>query len=203
MADLCALADVRLFLRKTDADVADDPILSALITAASDEISRYTSREFTLSSGTRRFRVTPARDSSMGPSVDLIGADLYSVTEIILGPEDASPTTLDPSAYSLGGQPGVLGTYSRVLLARNQSVTGTETWSTFGFSEVDISGNWGAVSIPPIVAQACVVTVADWYRQKVTAFSRTFDESGIYTKPAPLPDAVCGWLQPFERYVAA
>lgn len=210
-ANLCSLEAVRLFLKKQPSDTADDSNLELLITSASAVIEQYTSREFTpLGELTRRFRVTPSRNPDNLATVDFgnlatveLGRyDLQSITSITLGPTETVPTLLDPSVYALPAEPDILGVYSQVLIARQQQIWGVETWRDFGYALVDITGIWGAAAIPADVAQACISTVAEWYRGKVAAFSTTFNaDSGTFEKPEPLPAAVCGWLDAYRRYV--
>ena len=46
-----------------------------------------------------------------------------------------------------------------------------------------------------------MTTVAQWYRGKVAAFSKTFVvEEGRSEVPEALPSAVCGWLEPYVKY---
>lgn len=204
MSDLCTLADVHAFLRKQDLATADDPVLQMMITAASDEITRYASREFVdMGTLTRRFNVTPARNAGDAARITFLTEDLRSIDHITLGPDDAAPTELTTSAYALSAEDRRLpGTYSSVLIAASQSLFDVQTWQSFGYAQIDITGSWGAAAIPAIVNQAAYVTVAEWYRSKVTAFSTRFTEDGVHVAPAPLPTMVCGWLDRFERYQA-
>lgn len=196
---LCSLDDVRHFLQKQGNQTASDEILQTLIAAASDEITRFCSREFApLGTLTRTFRVDPPRNPRDPARIDFLTEDLRSIDDVLV-----NGVALAASAYALPPEDRRLpGTYSSVLIASTADLSASPTWASFGFATVDITGAWGAPAIPKIVNQGAYVTVAEWYRSKVAGFSTTFNDDGIHVAPAPLPTTVCGWLEHFQRYQA-
>lgn len=197
---LCSVDDVKLFLqRQGNNQAASDEILERLIMAASDEITRFASREFApLGTLTRTFRVEQSRDFREPSRVTFLTEDLQSLASV-----DLASSSLDVSAYALPPADRRLpGTYSSVLIASTANLMSSPTWASFGYATVDITGVWGAPAIPAIVNQSAYVTVAEWFRSKVAAFSTVFNDDGVHVSPAPLPTMVCGWLEHFQRYQA-
>lgn len=193
MADLCTLADVRAFLKKTDTDTADDPVVQMLITAASDEITNYCSRQFTPDTGNSQHRFR-----SSHRMIDLAPYDLQVASAVTLNPQSSSPTTLTEwTDYELLPIDGDANLRTFYILKLYRHLTCRSHYI------IDIHGTWGAASIPPIVNQSAYVTVAEWYRAKVAGFSTTFNEDGVHVAPAPLPTMVRGWLTDFVRHPQA
>lgn len=196
--DLCTLAGVRSFLQKEAADTGQDAEIGTLITSVSTQIIEYCCREFApiAAAATRRIRV----DS---PFVSLAPYDLRVATTVTLNPEDASPSVLvanqdyvlEPTNAGLGG------TYTSIRLASSLSRSSSFCRS-FGYSQLDILGDWGFASIPVDVAQAAVEAVAIRLRRDVSAFSTTFnlDESRL-ERPEALPRSVCQALAQYKRMI--
>lgn len=191
-SDLTTLAAVKAFLKKTGDSGADDDELQELITSASSVITKYCRRQFVPDAGnpvTHRFR-------SSSRIIPFRNFDLQAAATVTLNPQSTSPQVLtewtDYELLPLDGDE-LLGTYTYIKLLRH-------CWNR-GHFIVDIDGTWGAATIPPDVAKACDVTVAEWFRSKVAAFSTVFNDEGVHVVPAPLPTMVCGWLEPYRRVV--
>lgn len=189
MADLCDVASVRLFLQKPDGDQEQDAILGFLISHASAAIERHTRREFTPSTAQTRTFIW-----QHGTLIDLAPYDLRTVTSLRLDP-DTTALTLTGTSYRLRPKPNPDGTYQWVKMIDQSRYT-----TTYFEREVEITGDWGFASVPADVEQACVVTVADWFRERVAAFGTRFNETtGQFEVPEALPRGATALLAPYKR----
>lgn len=182
MADLCSLSNVRDQLQKQAGDNKQDGIISALITAASAGITRWTGREFTPTDGaTRSFWW-----DGMNP-MHLTPYDLRTVSSVSIG-----GVTVPAGGYRLGPLPNPHGTFQTVTF---------RGWSGYSRGvQVDVTGDWGMLDVPPDVRQACVATVAVWARRDIQAFTTTYNQDTERLEfPEALPSAVRAMLNPYRQ----
>ena len=190
--DLTTVQAVRDFLQKPAADEEQDLIIAALITRASLAIMDYTQREFApASSSTAR-----TFEYEGGGFLDLAPYDIRTVTLVRMDTDEASPTTLAADEYRLYPYPSKNGVYSALRLAP-YVVASRARWQQ---RLVEVTGTWGFSAVPDDVAHQCIVTVADWLRLNVQAFSRTFslDEQRLDI-PEDLPSSVRAGLGRWKR----
>ena len=200
--DLCSLSDVRAALEIPGSDTSRDPLISTLITAASDAIMEEVEREFApvTASATRRFKI----DSF---SMSLAPYDLRTVSSFILHPEASSPVTLNATTdYQLQPVTTKTGTYTAVQFSHYLAALPSSTTSFgFGYALCDISGAWGFASVPTDVNRATVVTVAAWMRRDVSALiaASEIDIGGGIAPAFPstmeIPNAAKRLLSPYYR----
>lgn len=191
--DLTTLSAVRSFLQKPVADTAQDTIIGSLITRASDAIMRYTQREFApITASTARTFLSDERGY-----LSLSPYDLRSVTLVRMDTDTASPVTLTTDEYRLRPVPSGSGTYTHVLL----NPTSGHPSTRFADRTIEITGAWGFAAIPTDVEHACILTVAEWLRAEVSAFSNAFaEESSPPNSPqASIPQSARAVLIPFMR----
>lgn len=191
-ADLTDLAAVRAFLQRPAADTNQDAVISSLITAASREISREFAREFAppVATATRRFRV-----ATREPFLSLAPYDLRALTTLALDPETSSPTVLTRyTDFDLLPIPNPDGVYTSIRFYTSlRNSNGTHR-------RLDITGAWGFPTVPDDVKHWCNVTVAEWLRKDVSAFSSVFNiDTQQVERPASLPTAVLAGLRDYRR----
>lgn len=164
--NLCSLADVREGLQLTPSDRVRDDLIRALIPAASRALMVEVGREFVpaTENATRRLRVD-------GRLVDLSPWDLRSADSVSLHPESSSPEALTASDYKLMPVHAPYGVHTSLRLSGRVDPRSGSTYSDFGFSLLDVTGDWGWASIPTDVRQAAILTVASWLRRDVAAFA--------------------------------
>lgn len=195
--DLCTLANVKDYLQKTDSNF--DTILQSLITRASAVIENYAMREFAdKGTLTRTFQ----QDGSL---VDLLPYDLRSVTTVTVDPVGAA-TVITSSQYALRPlSKTMLGTYIQLRTSAYTSLY-SERRSSFGSSEISVTGSWGAATTPLPVVQACVVTVGLWFRREIAARGNAasdWDIDGVDLRPLSMPGAAQRLVDPYRRTVFA
>lgn len=195
--DLCSLADVKAYLQKTDTTF--DSLLSTLITRASAVIENYAMREFSdKGTLTRTFQ----QDGSL---VDLLPYDLRAATAVTLDPVGAA-TIITSTEYALRPlNQTMLGTYIQLRTSAYTSIY-SERRSSFGSSEISITGSWGAATTPLPVVQACVVTVGLWFRREIAARGNAasdWDIDGVDLRPLSMPGAAQRLIDPYKRNVFA
>lgn len=175
--DLTTLSNVRAFMQIDSSDTSQDALISALITRASDEIMRWTQREFvsTATVGTARtFKL------SFGSIVDLAPYDLRTLTQIRVDTDGLTPTpvTLTADEYRLLPLQPRDGVYNRIELIGYQVVSADSTYSPRNrWRTVEATGTWGFAAVPSIVEQACIITVLHWIRTFSAMYSQTFGDS--------------------------
>ena len=187
---LVSVADVRKFIQKPDPDQQQDAIIGQLIESASKAMMTAAAREFApqSSAGTaRQFWYCGNGVLSLTP-YDL--ATLVSVK--IDTVEGAGGTTLAAAEYQLKPKPAKDGVYNWLKL---NPLAGPPS-SRFAEREVTVTGTWGFPTVPDDVKQWACVTVAEWLRLHVSAFSTTFniDEQRL-ERPEMLPSAVYAGLR--------
>lgn len=181
--DLTDLESVRTLLRLQSGDATtSDELLAYLITAASDEIKRFTGRELV------PIREPEAREFvAGGPIVDLAPCDLRQATRVERVDSPTSATTL--SSYRLRPKPSRYGVYSWM------EVDGLRRGD-----EIRITGLWGFPQVPDFVRHWAGMTVVLWKRMNIEAFSQTFElHEGRVQRPESLPSAVRSALRDLRR----
>lgn len=185
---LVTVAQVRAYLDKPVGDTAQDSIIADLIVRASQQILKYTDREFVLADGgsnprTRthlvqgywRTRVVPVGDMAAAPTA--VAVQDY---------DGAVIATLNVST-DLETRPLVRRAWEPIthLYMRSTAPLLDPTY------RIQVTGTYGFPSVPADVQQATIVTVGTWLRRDVSAFSQTFalDEARI-ERPQALPQAV-------------
>lgn len=191
--DLTSLSDVRLFLQKPDADTGQDTIISALITRASDAIMRYTQREFApAASSTARTFLSDNRGY-----VSLAPYDVRAVSQIRLDTDTSNPVTLTTDEYRLRPLPAVHGVYTFLLLNPLSGRPNTR----FAERTVEITATWGFATVPEDVEHACILTVVEWLRDDVSAFTTAYEgEDNPPNSPvSSIPQDARAVLTPYMR----
>lgn len=197
-ADLCTVSDVRLYLQKSTGETAQDGVIQAFITAASQMITDYTQRDlYPIASATYRFQV----DGTLVP----LDHDLRTVSSMTLDPDGAA-TVLTSSSYSL--QPigtNIQGTYDVVRLSNTLNLVSSRA-VLFGYNELSILGAWGPAAIEPAVAHAAIITAGLWIRREVAArggFSSELEVDSLDLQPRSIPGAALRALEPYRKLVVA
>jgi hypothetical protein len=194
--DLTDLESVRAFLQYNADDVDQDPVIEGMITAASRSILEEFEREFAPATNaeTRRF-VFDLRE----PRLALSPYDLRAVTSVTLNANEAPGTPLTEWAdYELAPYPAKHGVFTGIdfLTPIPLPVLTKRTTRCV----VDVNGNWGFAEVPEDVKHWTNVTVAEWLRKDVAAFSNVFNlESGFLERPAALPAAAIAGLRHYRR----
>lgn len=182
--DLTTRTKVREFVQKGTAETGQDTIIDDLISRASKAIMAWAGREFApaTAAAARSFAYTGGGFLSLAPY------DLRSASQIQFDTDTASPSTLVSTDYALRPLNNPSATYQ---FLRVPSFTVTDKPGKIATErQVTVTGAWGFASVPPDVAHACILTVADWLRRDVAAFSRGFNvEAGQFEFPGAFPDA--------------
>jgi hypothetical protein len=195
---------------------ADQNLITVLINSASRSIRQYTSRQFlpAETAVAKKFRYDGAG------ILDLPFTELRTVTSIVAYTDlpSADQVTLTPASgtteadWRLEPRQGTSeGTYLWLILPT------TLPWkqdSTSAYPprwdkgiELTITGNWGAATVPGDVEEACLMAVANRYRNPEGVTSRTLGALSISDIPdAPnfsssLPRAARYILNPYRRVV--
>ncbi len=194
---LVTVAEVRSFLQKQDEDTEQDAILAALIERASEAVLTYTEREFAPVSATNTARQFYYPDNGV---LSLTPYDLNTLVSVKIDTVDgAGGTTLGATEYRLMPKPAKDGVYNWLKL---NPVTGNPTGTRFNDREVTVTGTWGFPAVPDDVKHWTSVTVADWFRLNVAAFSTTFNlDEGRVDIPQALPAAVRAGLARYRTPV--
>lgn len=167
----------RSYVKRVPTDNSADPLLETLINAYSKAIINYVEREFKpkTDDATRVFRYDNGGYLSLAPY------DLRSVTTVTLYSDlpTSSQDVLDPqsdtieSEYRLEPRQGTPeGTYLWMVLP---NVT-RSAWRRARVGQVSILGNWGMNETPADVELACLIAVANSYRNPEGFASRSLGE---------------------------
>ena len=184
---LVSVADVRGFIQKPDPDQAQDAIIGRLIESASEAILTWTEREFAPAGTAGVARVFYYCGNGV---LNLSPYDVQVVTQVKIDSIAGSGgTILASTEYRLYPTPAKDGVYNWLRLSPNISATPANT--NFAEREVTVTGTWGFPSVPDDVKHWTTVTVAEWLRLNVSAFTTTFniDEQHL-ERPEMLPSAV-------------
>lgn len=196
--DLCTLADVRLAMETKSTDTELDNLITALIPQATRAIIDVCQRELApASTTTRRIDVSSYH-------VDLCPYDLRAATTVTLDP-DANATVLvahvDYELLPIGGDKD--GMFTRIRLSKFLSLW-TEKMFAFGHADLAITGDWGYLTPPQPVKDACVVAVRSWLRRDLATYAQ-IDAAGAQPQPTgtySLPKAALSKIAPYMRYPA-
>lgn len=192
---LTTVGAVRVHLQKQGTDVAQDPLIAAAIARASRAIRDKCGREFVGPQGTvaRKF-------AYRGRAVLWAPYDLRAVTSVTVDTDlpAADQTVLTTDDWRLHPRTP-REVYEWMQLAPEYAARSGEE------RELTINGTWGYAKVPESVELACILTVTDWLRRHVSAFSTTFEpeeEDGGRARPLPLPGDAYGLIVPYMRRTA-
>jgi hypothetical protein len=177
--NLTTVGDVRQFLQKEGRESHQDAIIEALITRASQEMIAYTRREYApaVSALLRQFRYEGQGHVGF-KRYDLRAATLIQTREIASG--SAQTTLVADDDYELDPLEAPDGVYTGMYLATSRVPL-----------IVSVTGDWGWPAVPARVQHWCNVTVKEWLRKDVSAFSTGFDmNEDRIDRPESLPSAV-------------
>ena len=189
--DLTDVGAVRSFQQTPVGDSTQDAIIAALITRASAAISQYCDTVFTASEDTARDFIYRG-----GNRLDLAPFLARDITSVVIDPT-GTPLTLASSAYSLRPLPAPDGIY-RYLRLHSPTRPPGDTEQV-----VRVTGDWGYETVPPVVEHWTIVTVTEWLRRDVQAFSTTLNAAtDIVERPEALPRAARAGLAHYRRVLA-
>lgn len=209
---LVSVADAQAWLRRSHAtgqSATDDvALLTLAINGVSEAIRRYTGRQFSPETGaTKTFEYDGSGFLNFAPY------ELRNITSATLGGTSNSVTLTQTTGAGDGDY---------VPMPRNKTAEGTYLyWITRGYfrlgpshfiyspvlktRDVTITGDWGMTSVPSDIYLACLIAVADMYRNPEQAQSRGAGEFQLVEEPrapgsAGLPDGVVELIDPYKRY---
>jgi hypothetical protein len=199
--NLTTLDDVRTFMQKggTTQETDQDALIATLIPQASRVIQRYTRIIAPAETGAKTFTWRGRGLLSINPWF------LRSVSSLQMDTDTGSPTTLDPSSYSLQPKPSEDGVYTHIRLLGSQMVESNlelldSSYSTTLQREVTVTGDWGYTTVPDDVRHWANVTVVEWIRKDVSAFSTGFDSNeDRLDRPEEIPFAAKRGLRQYVR----
>lgn len=193
--DYVTRAEAQTQLESTNSSL--NALYDALITAASRALNKRLRRELTpkTSAAARRFEVRTR-------VVDLYGDDLRTASAVVLHPQTSSPKTLAVGTnYRLApvGTTEDTGTYTRLIISSSTDIGGSDEVARFGFSEIEVTGNWGAwdtAEVPEDVKRAAIVTVGSWQDRAVAEYAASGQEDPRLIRP----DRFATWAIPAAAY---
>jgi hypothetical protein len=198
--DLTNIDAVREFLQIPGEDITQDDLIESLITRASAAIQGLP--------GVPVFR--PAASASIefiyrgGRRLSLGRYALRTAGQVQVDTDTSSPTTLtEGTDYWLRPLPPDEGVYRWLKLNLGDALytpAGGTTARDALEREITITGTWGYQDVPADVEHACIITVAEWLRRNVQAFSTTLNtEAGILDRPEAVPHAAKAALRRYRR----
>lgn len=189
--DLTTVEAVKKLLQ--DSDSIEDEVLQVMITAASDDIRKFTEREFIAVDNEIRTHLCK------GNIIDLAHNDVRVVRSVTLytdDPDEDQRLALDAGDYKLRPIPSPDGVYQWLRLSESVEPREREF-------EVEIDGDWGFKEIPANIAYWCGITVVIWARKDISAFSTTYNvDEGRTERPENLPSAVRWALRGYKHTYA-
>jgi hypothetical protein len=210
---LTSVANAQAWLRRnhvTGTAASDDTALLTLaINGVSAAIARYTAREFVDPSGNNT-DVSRTFDYDGGGYLDFAPYDLRSpVTSITLGGAALTVSTgVGDGDYQLKPRAGTVdGTYTYLDMRGFYKLGARYTIFSpmLVHRDVVIVGKWGMTAVPADVEVACLIAVADMYRNPEQVSSRgsgDFTMSELAVNPGSeesLPPGARRLLDPFVR----
>lgn len=141
--DLCALADVKAFMGKTDSNA--DATLGRIITAATDWIQSITNRTFSQQT------FSEIRDGSGNSEMLLSNPPVSAMLSLAVNAVAISAQTAD-------GQPGY-------FISNQETLVLSGYVFTRGRKNVRLSYTGGYATVPFAVAQACIELVQSTYQR--------------------------------------
>jgi len=194
--DLVSLSQAREFLQKQSVDTSQDSVLQNVVSRASVAIMRYTEREFApnSTSATRTFEAEIVGQTW----VSLAPYDVQSVSSVQID-TDVSAITLGSAEYRLWPQPAADGVYSAIRLMPLSMAVTAIPWR---HRQIQITGVWGFPAVPVDVQHWTLVTVTEWMRKDVAAFSTTYSlAEDKVDRPEMIPSAARAGLDLWKRDV--
>lgn len=200
---LCTVADVRQWMQTPPGDITDDRLIEVLINRASRAIRQYTSREFTLETGTnpRTRTVDVGGYHRLATREGVPVGDMASApgTVRVLDSDGGTVSTLTVST-DLVALPTHRESWEPVthLRFRPDAQTLAEDY------QLEVTGSFGWPSVPEDITHACVLAVATWLRRGVQAFGTSYQpEDAAITGPESLPTGVRAMLAQYRRIPVA
>ena len=193
-SDLVTLAQAREFLQKQSVDTSQDSILQNVISRASAAVMEFTEREFApaTASATRVFDVEIIGQTL----VSFAPYDCRSVSAVTVD-ADVSAVTLSSAEYRLYPNPAADGVYTGIRVMPFGISVGSVPWR---HRQVSVTGAWGFSSVPVDVQHWTLVTVAEWMRKDVAAFSTVYNlAEDKVDRPEMLPAAARAGLAGWQR----
>jgi hypothetical protein len=189
--DLTSLEALKRYLGREEGveepgETSDD-LLKELITAASGLVTRFARREFagTEAEEERAF----AHDGGLFLDLDPFEVREVASVKIIRG---GSETTLETAAYGLRPLPSIEGVYQWMMLASDP-----------GVCEVEVKGKWGFEKVPGDVATWTHLTIAEWLRGGVYAYTQEIEAAALYSSRSLPRMAETGLEDTYRRPVIA
>lgn len=187
MSRLCSIKDVRE--RSNNDRKEDTGLITDLIDKVTARIKDKYQREVVpfANAEARTFRVNPKERN-----IDLVPFDLRTASSVILHSQlstDQETLTAneDYILMPIGGDRKT-GTFTSLQLADTLTITGSELNSDFGFSQIEITGNWGIwntdADVHEVVKDAAILTVIslmDWPMPTIPGYPV---EDGTQVTPA-------------------
>lgn len=191
-ADLTTVTAVREFLQKPGSDTSQDSVIANLISRASRAILTDIGIEGAPTAETSHvFVYTGGARLNMAPYV------AQSVDSVVMDSDGSSPSTLATDGWALRPKPPRDGVYRYLRLpGAGYGESSTER-------EVTVTGVWGWPTVPHDVEHWCIVTVAEWLRLHVQAFSTVLNiDAQLLERPEALPSAVRAGLGHHRQVLA-
>ena len=194
---LTTLAEAKEWLGITD--TTQDSRLTWLINAASSAVTDYAQREFVsaLGTGTRNFALKRDGLVTFG-RYDLQSASLVQIDT----DGSVTATTIDPTQYMLAPVDAPYGVYGSIRFYTFTIGPVLRQWAGGIPRQVSVTGTWGFPSVPADVEQACLITVAKWFKRDQVAWSQ--DYAVPQAGPGDglnLPFDARMLVQPYKRFV--
>jgi hypothetical protein len=207
--DLTDLTTVREFMQKgsTGQETEQDQLITDLIPRASRTIQRYT-------------RIIAPAESSVAHTFTYRGRGMLSlspwfcrtVTSVVMAGDVAGLSTaaaLASGSYTLEPDPAEDGVYTHLrfpgsqLYESNLELLDT-SYANALQQKVKVTGDWGYSGVPADVKHWATVTVVEWIRKDVSAFSTAFDANeDRLDRPEEIPFAAKRGLRQYRRDDAA
>lgn len=189
---LATTEDVRALLQKPSGDNQQDPVIERLIERASvvirNRFGKFLPKE---DAAVKTFAMTAGRRVNLAPYF------LRGATQVRIDVEGSYPSTLASGDYQLRPLSPLDGVYRWLRLPDQYLLAGRVE------RHVEVTGNWGYNGIdnlPQDVRQACAITVVEWMRKDVSAFSTAFSiDEGRVDRPEALPGAAYRMLLHYDR----
>lgn len=189
--DLTTVEQVKELLQ--DSESADEDLLQQLVTAASEEVTRFAEREFIAADDEIRTHLCK------GNIIDLAHNDVRVVRSVTLytdDPDEDQWVVLEAGDYRLRPIPVRDGVYQWLKLSEAVGPREREF-------EVQIDGDWGFAEIPKSISYWTAMTVVIWLRSGISAFSTSYNaEEDEVKRPEHLPSAVRWALKGFKHSYA-
>lgn len=201
MTSLCTLDEVKAIAGLTGD--GDDGLLADYIERASAALEEHLERELApRDAEVRTFEVLA--DGPRGALVTLAPYELRSITSITIYPEDAtSSRVLDATEYRCLPVGGALGSTRAVPTWTELRLGFRPAPSALGAALVEIDGDWGLGTTPPVIRDACARLVAGWVNKAVEQYNLDTDGDPRQTRPdqtrAGVPGAIRRLVHPYRH----